>query len=210
MKKIRKKMLSIFVIVFFIFLVFLTESWSQEKIEAPVLNVGDKWTYKNADGTIYADEVVGVRDDVFILKLGDDKYMYKDYLHAYDRKTMNLKSWIDAYGKEVRADVFTRNLLDFPIFVGKKWGDGATYWFVDFKVESIEEVITPAGTFKAYKIYCRVESKRTGGGAAGVGWIRFWYSPQVKKVVKRVYEKSRYWSGYISNQDAELISYELK
>lgn len=205
MKKITKKILSIFVIVF---LVLLTKSWSQEKIEAPILNVGDKWTYKNADGTIYTDEVVEVRDDVFILKLGDDKNYYKDYLHAYDRKTMNLKSFIDAYGKEARADFSTRNLLDFPMFVGKKWGDGVTRWNIDFKVESIEEVITPAGTFKAYKIYCRQENKTAD--SIGAGWVRFWYSPQVKKVVKRVFEKSRYWSVFVSNQDAELISYELK
>jgi len=108
----------------FVILIFLLAPsvWSQERCEAPVWNMGDKWIYKNEAGKIHTSEVIRVRDDVFILDTG------WHYLSAYDKKTMNIKSFIDAYGTEVRADNTMRNLLDFPMFVGKKWSDGVTQW----------------------------------------------------------------------------------
>ena len=55
----------------FVVLFLASSVWAQEKIEAPILNVGDKWTYKRADGQIYSNEVVKVTDDLFIIKPGE-------------------------------------------------------------------------------------------------------------------------------------------
>lgn len=150
---------------------FLTQMvWAQEKCEAPVWNVGDKWTYKRAEGGTWTNKVVDIKEDVFILKVEGSRD-----LNAYDKKTMNVKYLIKEGGSQVQSENSLRKLLDFPIFLGKKWDDisyayptgdtrkraGATIFANDFKVEGIEDVITAAGTFKAYKIYYQHSSRKT-------------------------------------------------
>lgn len=187
--------------------------WAQEKVEAPVWNVGDRWTYKRADGVTWTDEVVDVKEDVFILKVRGSRD-----LKAYDKKTMNVKYLIEEGGKQVESDSGRRNLLYFPLFVGKKWADtsyayattevrksrGKTIFIHDFRIEGVEEVTTAAGAFKAYKIYYEETSRKTNAS----GWMRYWYSPEAKTWVKREVDKRRFWGTWA--KDAELISYELK
>lgn len=76
----------------------------------------------------------------------------------------------------------------------------------EFKVEGIEDITTPAGTFKTYRIYYK-QTHMSGGGS---GWIRFWYSPEVKTWIKREVEHSHFWANVRWLQNAELISYDLK
>ena len=76
----------------------------------------------------------------------------------------------------------------------------------DFRVEGIEEITTPAGKFKAYKIYYN----QTNRNSKRSGWIRFWYSPEVKNWIKRKAEKVVYWEKTRWAKDAELVSYQLK
>ena len=47
----------------------------------------------------------------------------------------------------------------------------------DFKIEDIVEVKTSAGTFKTYVIYRKQGTPAYGGK---YGWMRHWYSPEVK------------------------------
>lgn len=190
--------------------------WAQEKVEAPVWNVGDKWVFNRTDGVTFFQEVAEVKEDLFIVKVGGSKD-----LNAYDKKTMNIKFLIDEGGKQVESESTLRNLFDFPIFVGKKWSDttshyptgasasrlrmGKAVYTSEFKVEGIEEITTPAGKFRAYKLYFQ----QTDNFSRLSGWIRYWYSPEVKMWVKREVEKLTYskpeWA-----KDAELISYKLK
>jgi hypothetical protein len=158
---------------------------------------------------------VEVKEDLFILKVGGSRE-----LNAYDKKTMNVKYLIEEGGRQVESESGTRNLLDFPLFVGKKWSDstsginpydtqkrsGKTIYTHDFKVEAIEDVTTAAGTIKAYKIYYVGSNKNTRSS----GWIRYWYSPEAKTWVKRQVEKSTYWALSTWAKDAELISSHLK
>jgi hypothetical protein len=181
---------------------------SQEKIDAPIWNVGDRWTYKTADEKRFTNAVIKIDDEFFVVRMGGSPY-----LQVYDKKTMNIKKWIDSSGTEASPNVM--NIYDFPLFVGKKWGGrihasgaaGALGWEYSFKVEDIEEINTIAGSFKAYRLYGKHYnmSPRAGPG----GWIKFWYSPEAKVWVKRVVEKSKYWLGTPYN-DTELVSYELK
>jgi len=75
----------------------------------------------------------------------------------------------------------------------------------DFLIEGIEDITTPAGTFKTYRIYY----KQTNMGTGQSGWMHLWYSPEAKTWVKREYEKGPFWS-LVRVRDAELISYKLK
>ncbi len=199
------------VILSFFILFTVPTVWAQEKVEAPVWNVGDKWTYKDATGGIWTNEVVEVKEDLFIGKRGE----FQD-LVAYDRKTMNMKYMIDTSGRRIKSTSVLRKLWDFPIIIGKKWtdrttspplgGTGDVNFLHEFKVEGIEEVTTPAGTFKAYRIHYKQKNLSSGRD----GWIRFWYSPEAKAWVKRVSEESGFWARFITARNAELISYELK
>ncbi len=182
-------------------------AWSQEKCEAPIWNVGEKWTYQDVNGGTSTTEIVEVKGDLYVVKLGRN-------LYAYDKKTMNAKYLIEE-GKQVNTTYRGRKLLDFPLFVGKKWSDrrsgisvGPDFmdWLHEFRVEGVEEITTKAGTFKTYRIY---EKQRVMSRRRAEGWIRYWYAPEAKNWVKREVEKTAFWDN-IKILDTQLISFELK
>lgn len=200
------------IILGFLFLFLTSQTWSQEKCEAPVWSVGDKWTYKDATGATFTGEVMDIKKDVFVLK----SQLFQS-LVAFDKKTLNLKFLIGESGQKIPVPGGPTKSFDFPLFVGKKWTDSFTVESrremtqpiniqCDFKIEDIVEVKTPAGTFKTYVIHQKQGTPAYGGK---YGWVRHWYSPEVKTWIKREFEKSDYWVER-KIYDAELISYELK
>jgi len=117
--------------------------------------------------------------------------------------------------------------LDFPLTIGKTWKDTyseALKWedthmsrytgpslgdetqiFENYKVLGWEEVEVRAGRFKAVKVeYKKGWSSPGTGMVEGKAW--YWYSPEVKYVVKYQYDKSPMWSRF---SNLELISFEL-
>jgi hypothetical protein len=196
-------------------LFFVPMSWAQEKCETPVWKTGDKWTFRQADGSTFSNEVVDVKNDLFIVKSERDPELY-----GYDRRTANLDSRIKADGSRMKATNDLRKLFNFPIFDGKQWTDttsglpGETRggeqqeakFFIRFNVEGIENVTTAAGTFNTYKIRHTLRNMKFRRNRDG--WILFWYSPEAKWWVKQEVEKSSFWP--YSRLDAELVSYELK
>jgi hypothetical protein len=187
-------------------------AWAQEKCEAPIWNIGDKWTYKDVTGSTFTSQVVRIEEDLFIVKTEGAQY-----LSGYDKKTLNSKFQIEESGRKIKNTTNYRKIFDFPIFVGKKWtytstgraagiaGYEEVTYINDFIIEGIEDITTPAGTFKAYRIHY----KQTNMGLGISGWMRRWYSPEAKTWVKREFEKVSFWS-LVPSRDAELISYELK
>lgn len=190
--------------------------WAQEKCEAPVWNVGDRWTYRSPRGETVTNTVIDVKEDLYFVRIGETEEIF-----AYNRKNMNVKFRIEgSTGKRLEPNP-QRKFLDFPVFVGKEWKDvviahgggpaikepvpkdAARYW-VSFKVEGIEEISTHAGTFKTYRIYSFQRSERSGRS----GWLLRWYCPEIKACVKSEIEESPFWHSWI--RDLELISYELK
>jgi hypothetical protein len=158
---------------------------------------------------------VDVKEDLYVLKMGRDPDLY-----GYDKKTMNVKSLIKEGGGQFKFDIAWRKVLDFPMFVGKKWTD-TTYskqaqrltgkrqtevtYINEFNVEGFEDITTLAGTFKCYKI----RLKQTNMSVSQSGWVHYWYSPEVKIWIKRERENTPYWNSAWT-ENAELISYILK
>ena len=180
--------------------------WAKKSCEAPIWKLGDKWTYKTVKGVTYSYEVVESKEDFFLLKEG-----IRD-LRAYDKKTMNLLFLIGKDGRKIKdTENPFKKVLNFPIFVGKEWIDnihpqiGVTY-IVNLKVEGMEEIISKAGRFETYKIFF----KETSMASFNSGWIRYWYSPEVKMWVKGEVEKTPFWANLPWLQSFELISYKLK
>jgi hypothetical protein len=206
-----KKMILLSFLVLFIPVIL----YGQDKVEAPVWSVGNKWTWKRADGATLNSQVVDVKEDLYVLKMGRDPDLY-----GYDKKTMNVKSLIKEGGGQFKFDIAWRKVLDFPMFVGKKWTD-TTYskqaqrltgkrqtevtYINEFNVEGFEDITTLAGTFKCYKI----RLKQTNMSVSQSGWVHYWYSPEVKIWIKRERENTPYWNSAWT-ENAELISYILK
>ena len=121
-------------------------------------------------------------------------------------------------GKKIEGSVsYLQRALDFPLQIGKKWkNESPKNTFNSFALEGVEKVSTPAGTFMGYRILYQQEKFEYNRLAQGVfkqgeGWIRFWYSPEVKFWLKMEVEKEKaqYWKT--QKEDAyELVSYSLK
>jgi hypothetical protein len=195
----KKLILLSFLALFIPALVF-----GQNKIEAPVWSMGDKWK---------------LTEDVIIMVVSsDEKYYGVKYLTGagesiliFEKSSLNRLYYMD---KDKRKPYELRNkrLLNFPLEIGKSWKDkyitkGAlkeyTYWET-FTVLGWEDVLVQAGKFKAVKIEYK-QAREDEPAKEGKLW--YWYSPDVKYMVKCQYEKSRHWDA---TYDWELTSFELK
>jgi len=179
--------------------------WSQRSCEAPVWNLGDSWTYRDAAGKFLSNQVFEIKENLFIMRMEGDRDLY-----AFDKKTLSCHYLIDRSGRRVRHSDPFKNIFDFPLFIGKKWSynteSGGANYVNQFKAEAVEEVRTPAGTFKAYKIY----HKQTEMSRMTSGWVRYWYSPVVRWWIKREVEPSAHWARAYGLQNAELHYYRSK
>jgi hypothetical protein len=191
--------------------------FAQEKIQAPVWNVGDKLVF-NREGPM---EVTGCDAQCYSVKFSGGIFP-KDTsgIALFERSTLNVKYMLEGdQRKEYRG--FRKKILNFPLILGKQWKDlfernelfpvggmvRAEYQET-FRVLGWEEVEVRAGKFKAIKLeYKIVRSSGYTSGRENKAW--YWYSPEVKNFVKCQYEK-----GYIEYPDErenwELVSYELR
>lgn len=193
--------------------------FAQEKIEAPVWNVGDKWVF-DREGPI---EVIGCDAQWYSIKFSGGIFP-KDAsgIAIFERSSLNVKYMLERdRRKEYRG--FRKKILNFPLTLGKQWKDlftrnemgsmgmGSAEYQETFRVLGWEEVEVRAGKFKAIKLeYKIVRSFGYSPPNEYKAW--YWYSPEVKNFVKCQYEK-----GYIegldkkeARQNWELVSYELK
>jgi hypothetical protein len=152
--------------------------------ERPHWTAGESWTYrgKGRDGAYTITRRVlreGVFEgyDAYEVEAGDSRYWYTKHLGYLARVT----------GDRTVRRAMPPEDWQWPLQVGRSWS--ATVTWVDgpaqdqrflltgvWTVEAYEEIKTPAGTFKAFKVSRReVES-----GAAQ----EFWYSAAVNGWVK--------------------------
>jgi hypothetical protein len=79
-------------------------------------------------------------------------------------------------------------------------------------VEGWEEVTVPAGTFKALKVSALTWYRRVDSGGSGSGRIvlKYWYAPEVKRVVRN--ETLDTGNNNVVYQDTtiELVSYKVQ
>jgi len=178
--------------------------YAQDKIEAPVWNIGDKWsllgdvtiTVVNADETTYAVKyLVAGGESILICEKSSLNRLYS---MAKDKKT-------PYEGRNKR-------LFNFPLQIGKTWKDKFTtkeaikqYTYSEtFTVLGWEDIMVQAGKFKTVKIEYK---QARDDEPAKEGKLWYWYSPDVKYMVKCQYEKGDYWDALY---DWELTSFALK
>jgi len=198
--------------------------FAQEKIEAPVWNVGDKWTF-TGDGSI---EVVKADPNGFILKFSDRKCMVETQgcnTILFEKSTRNRINVVEG-DKRKKYVMGLSKVLDFPFSTGKQWksaysesvvsswsGHKTIYDYSEFfKVLGWDDVVVRAGKLKAFKLeYKRVLTGSSGfGGDIGKEFKNnYWYSPDVKYFVKGEYDKD-WMKGNKEIFNWELTSFQLK
>lgn len=186
--------------------------------DAPTYCVGDTWTVKQGTTT----------REVKVLKVGDGGSV--DMLGFLSQcptcvvqldHTLTILAVLNGSGQAADPTQVgfvpmgsAWQLFNFPLEANKRWefsasaflrGKYENYEFSN-RVDRREQVKTPAGTFKAYRIVRDVVLK--GGQAMGrTGDIKWqttsWFAPEAKFVVKAT-------STNPNAQDSELVSYRVK
>ncbi len=204
-------------------LFFSTMVCAQEKVEAPIWNVGDKWDF-GRDGFL---EVVGVDKNGYVAKfLAGIFFKSTQGTVIFDKSTLSVLYGLEG-DKRKKYEGAHRRILNFPLVIGKKWKDEVRILAPDgfhpregvenIKVLGWEEVIVPAGKFKAIKLEYKFNHGPPILGPIYESMAWYWYSPEVKYMVKGQYGKGyeetvkpmdpSYKGG---REDWKLISFKLK
>jgi len=190
---------------------------AQEKVDAPVWNVGDKWVF-DREGPM---EVIACDAQCYSVKFFGGLFR-KDAsgISILDRSTLNITHILEGNKREKYREARKR-IFNFPLTIGKQWKDvyekEGLVWhriaihdlYETFEVLSWEDVEVRAGKFRALKLEYKI--KLTTPGTAPLSYESrawYWYSPEVRNFVKCQYAKGYDEMG--GREDWELVSYELK
>jgi hypothetical protein len=167
---------------------------AQEQAPAPSFKEGDTWQFSL---TQKGQQVSTSERFTGIYELALFQGQVKVYEVNAGQKT-EVEINPDGPGAGLLAQIGkieTRPSLKFPLSVGQKW----TYQYetrpagarvtqkrsAEVNVTGIEEVTTPAGSFRAFKL---VRNEEWQGGGKKVVWIRntvtYFYSPDTRSIVK--------------------------
>lgn len=188
-----------------------------DKLEAPIRNVGDKWKYRADNGMEWTAEIIGDEKDVYIERFVIPGGIKKgEWVRHFEKGSMHcVKTFRDGrIDREENNRV--KKIYDFPLYAGKKWsyrfdvfsGTMTHDLLIELKIVGFEEVEVPAGKFNAFKVETK-DTVTTGSGTGHSGTSYYWYSPDVKSMIKVEFLPSGLRRSIDYNK-VELISFELK
>jgi hypothetical protein len=182
----------------------------QNKVEAPVWNIGDKW---NLTGDV----------TITVVSADESSYGVKYFTSGgesiliCEKPSLN-RIYAMEKNRRIKYEGRNRRLFNFPLDIGKSWkdnfvvkpaalGEQEKTYLETFTVLGWEDVEVQAGKFKALKLEYKQEIVEQPTGRSKQGKVWYWYSPDVKYMVKCQYEKADYW---FASYDWELTSFQLK
>ncbi len=194
-------------------------AFAQEKVEAPVWNVGDKWSF-TGNGSI---EVAKADQSGYILKFSEGICIFeRQGFNAILFEKVSLNRVYSVEGDKRKKYIMgLSRTLDFPLIAGKQSKSGYSAIAVSqiagfgryldysevFKVIGWEDVEVRQGKFKALRLeYRRKIIGATASMGANLGEEiinQYWYSPDAKYFVKCQYDKD--WM----KSDKEIFNWEL-
>jgi hypothetical protein len=204
-------------------------AWGQEKVEAPVWNVGDKWVF-TGEGNI---EVLKVDLNGIVVKFSDSVCVFERQsfnMIIFDKSTLQRIYALDG-DKQRKYKLGLKNIFNFPLGPGKQWehrysakavfprivqssrGIPTFDYYEKMKILGWEDIGVRAGKFRTLKIeFIRGNEAQQIGSLPGPAFEYkgyYWYSRDVKYFVKCEYDKS--WVGQSKEIfNWELTSYQLK
>jgi hypothetical protein len=181
---------------------------AQEQVPAPVHKEDDTWQFKFSRKGQIASSTDQLNEGVYELSvLQGDVKLYES--NGDQRSEIPIRpGLLRLIGK---SEENRRPELKFPLSVGQKW----TYDYqvrppnsrrdqkrsVEVSVAGIEQVTTPAGTFKAYKLIRSESWSSTGlAGTGGSNTTIYFYSPETRSIVK---------SSTVNDNNPGTLEFEL-
>jgi hypothetical protein len=182
---------------------------AQDRVNAPVWNVGDRWnltgdviiSVANADENSYAVKYFTAGGESILI---------------YDKLSFN-RLYIMDKDKRIKYEGRNKRLFNFPLEIGKSWADKFTIKSGTFGAQefTVTETFTPmgwediqiqAGKFRAVKLEYKSEMPGQAAGRPKEGKAWYWYSPDVKYMLKCQYDRTEYWDAIY---DWEVTSIKL-
>jgi len=182
-------------------------------VEKPVWNLGDTWTYKIV--TVKSGEKKEIVRKRIVKEIVEEKgKMYYVVSEAQGKVNtcfdvnLNIKYGKDASGKIILHNMPSSLTFNWPLKVGKKWWgrfsweplgpDDPPYLDVTVEVVARESVVVMGKEITTFKLVERRYNPR-GICLAEITW---WYSPEIKNLVKWIDDRWYYQTG-------ELINFSL-
>src|SRR5512136_1594399 len=181
----------------------------QDRVNAPIWNVGDRWnltedlvvSVSNADENTYGVKYLTAGGQSILVVI------------VYDKSSLN-RLYVMDKDKRIKYQGRNKRLFNFPLEIGKSWTETFTDRSGTFgaKEFTVVETITPlgwediqiqAGKFRAIKLEYKSETVEQAAGRPKEGKAWYWYSPDVKYMLKCQYDRTDYWDGIY---DWELTS----
>ena len=177
-----------------------------EQLGVPAWRVGDEWAYRQdapegASTFIWSVDRTETIDGIahYVVRSGTRETFYRISDLAVSRSTVS-KEAVEHYRPAWQV-------VTWPLTVGKAWEqrfteerprDRQTLELTrSCRVEAVESITVPAGTFQAVGIVCL--NSRTGAVV-----YRRWYAPDVKNMIREEWHLS---SGH---RTRELIAFKLR
>ena len=176
---------------------------AQEKVDAPVWNVGDKWFF-----TLGNIEAASVDPNSYVMNVSDDacKFLNQGFKAIiFEKSTLN-RVGVLIGGKRKEYTGGLRRVFNFPLNVGKQWKDQysgkrlvglhrdlSESFTETYTVLGWEDLQVRAGKFRAIKLEYKHVTTASTSPFLPLPLERksiFWYSPAVKYLIKCQYDKS--------------------
>jgi hypothetical protein len=182
---------------------------AQDRVNAPIWNVGDRW---NLTGDVIIS-VANADENSYAVKYSTGG---GESILIYDKSSFNRLYIVDK-DKRVKYEGRNKRLFNFPLEIGKSWTDKFTIKSGTFGAQefTVIETFTPmgwediqiqAGKFRAVKLEYKSEMPGQAAGRPKEGKAWYWYSPDVKYMLKCQYDRTDYWDAIY---DWELTSIKL-
>jgi hypothetical protein len=191
---------------------------SLSRADRPELKIGDQWVYRLSDARTGEKRWEGTH---VLEALTEDRIVVRTGPAGRNTYT---RDWNLTEMKQGDSVTFAARpawgYYQFPLEVGKQWdakfdatsrgGQRTARWQWKVRVEAVESVNVPAGTFEAFKLryegYFNVsEGTRNWNGSRSE---TLWYAPAVKRHVRFEFEERATWAGGSSYDHVrvELVS----
>jgi hypothetical protein len=185
-------------------------SYGQDKIDAPAWNVGDRWVL--GDNVVITVSTADESSYTLTYTMGG-----RDSFIVYEKASLN-RLYYGAKDKRINYEGRNKKFFNFPMEIGKSWqhkyvekptslGAQETTYVETFTPLGWEEITVAAGKFKAVKLEYKQEKVGQTGSQPKEGKVFYWYSPDVKYMVKCQFQKSDYWD---EAPEWELTTFKLK
>ncbi len=195
-----------------LFLTAALPAFAQEQAPAPTHKDGQSWQYKVTE-TFKGISSSNALNGIYDLRIAGDKVIVSQ---STDGKIEPVTGGRSGILRALLGKTESEEDQDFkfPLSAGQKWSYNyqhtaigakkAVQRNVEISVTGPEQVTTPAGTFKAFKI-----RKEDGTGRGNVWVTTHYWSPETNSVVKSSWDSTG-GGGQGSIREVELVSFSAK